>query len=55
MINRLGPVGQVLRDADENTRERVIGAIRAAFAPYVNGARVRFIAACWMISATAAR
>lgn len=51
---RLGPVGLVLEDADEGTRQRVIEAIRAAFDPYVRGTEVRFTAACWMISAGAA-
>lgn len=48
---RLGPVGLVLEDADVGTRKRVIETIRAAFDPYVHGAEVRFIAACWMINA----
>ncbi len=50
-FTRLGPVGQVLRDADEPTRQRVIREVRAAFGPYVEGDLVKFIAACWMISA----
>lgn len=48
---RLGPVGLMLREADENTREKVIKTVRAAFDPYVHGAEVRFQAACWMVSA----
>jgi SAM-dependent methyltransferase len=52
-FTRLGPLGQVLREADEQTRLRVIREVRAAFAPFVRGDQVRFIAACWMISARA--
>src|SRR5690349_10150032 len=50
-FTRLGPVGLVLRDADEATRDRVIGTIRAAFAPFIAGTEVRFVAACWSIRA----
>ncbi len=52
-FTRLGPLGQVLRDADEPTRQRVIRAVNAAFDPYVRDGEVRFTAACWMISARA--
>lgn len=48
---RLGPVGLALRSADEATRLRVTAVVRAAFAPYVRGAEVRFTAACWEIAA----
>jgi SAM-dependent methyltransferase len=50
-VTRLGPVGLALRSADAATRERVIAAVRAAFAPWVQGDEVRFTAACWMIEA----
>jgi SAM-dependent methyltransferase len=52
-FTRLGPVAPVLREADDTTRTRVIGALHAAFAPFVHGEEVRFVAACWMISAAA--
>jgi ubiquinone/menaquinone biosynthesis C-methylase UbiE len=52
-ISRLGPLGRVLQQADELTRSRIIEAVRAAFDPYVQGAEVRFTAACWMIGARA--
>jgi SAM-dependent methyltransferase len=52
-FTRLGPVAPVLRAADDATRERVIEALRTAFAPFVQGEEVRFIAACWMIRARA--
>jgi SAM-dependent methyltransferase len=54
-LTRLGPVGQALQDADEQTKARVLDAVRPAFDPYVRGAEVRFTAACWMISAGAGR
>jgi SAM-dependent methyltransferase len=50
---RLGPVGLVLQDVDEATRAQVVAAMRTAFAPYVDGAAVRFTAACWMVCARA--
>jgi len=53
-FTRLGPVAAVLRDADQATRARVTGTLRAAFAPFIQGDEVRFSAACWMVSATAA-
>jgi SAM-dependent methyltransferase len=52
-FTRLGPVAPVLRTADDATRARVIEMLRAAFAPFVHGAEVRFDAACWLINATA--
>jgi ubiquinone/menaquinone biosynthesis C-methylase UbiE len=51
----LGPVAPSLREADGATRTRVIARVRDAFAPFVHGDEVRFSAACWMISGTAAR
>jgi SAM-dependent methyltransferase len=53
-LTRLGPVGLSLQEADEPTRTRVVAAIRPAFDPYVHGADVRFIAACWMVEARGA-
>lgn len=50
---RLGPLGRVLHDADEPTRERVLAVVRRAFDPYVHGEQVRFNAACWAIAARA--
>jgi hypothetical protein len=54
-LTRLGPVGQALQDADEQTKARVLDVVRPAFDPYVGGAEVRFTAACWMIAARADR
>ena len=50
---RLGPVGLALRSAAEATRTKVIAAVRAAFAPFVQGAEVRFTASCWQLAARA--
>ena len=50
---RLGPLGRVLQEADEATRARVIEAVRGAFEPFVHGAEVRYVAACWMVGARA--
>lgn len=52
-LSRLGPVGLYLQQADDRTRTRVIEAVRPAFDPYVHGTEIRFIAACWLISARA--
>ena len=54
-FTRLGPVGLVLQEADESIRAQVIETVRVAFEPYVHGDEVRFTAACWMVSAKAAR
>lgn len=52
-LTQLGPVGRILHETDEQTRNQVIETVRAAFDPYVHGAEVRFSAACWMVSARA--
>jgi ubiquinone/menaquinone biosynthesis C-methylase UbiE len=54
-IMRLGPLGRVLPQLDDRTREQVVTAARSAFAPFVHGAEVRFTAACWSVGARAAR
>ncbi|WP_063551496.1 class I SAM-dependent methyltransferase [Burkholderia territorii] len=52
-IARLGPVGLALRQVDDATRRRVIETVRAAFERYVQGANLRFDAACWLVTARA--
>jgi hypothetical protein len=52
-FTRLGPLGRVFHEVDEPTRAHVIATVRAAFDPYVQGAEVRYTAACWMVSAQA--
>jgi len=49
----LGPLGRVLHESDDHTRQKVIETVRAAFEPYVQGDTVRFTAACWKVSARA--
>jgi SAM-dependent methyltransferase len=51
-VTRLGPVGLLLQDADDDTRARVAESVRSAYDPYVHGDEVRFTAACWMINAS---
>ena len=50
-MTRLGPLGQVLQEADGDTRTRVIETVRAAFQPFVHGDEVRYTAACWIVTA----
>lgn len=52
-ISRLGPLGRVLPQIDEQKRAEVLEAVRKAFDPYVHGDEVPFTAACWMIGARA--
>jgi SAM-dependent methyltransferase len=52
-MTRLGPLGRVLNDIEERTRERIIETVRDAFQPYVHGTEVRFSAACWLFGARA--
>jgi hypothetical protein len=47
----IGPLGRILHEVAEQTRNQVIETVRTAFVPYVHGAEVRFNAACWMLSA----
>lgn len=52
-VTRLGPVGRALADADAETRARVVRVARAALDPFVHGPEVRFVSACWRVSAVA--
>ena len=52
-IARLGPLGRVLQQFDEQKRARIIEAVRAAFDTFVHGPEVRFTAACWTVGARA--
>lgn len=52
-LTRLGPVGTILHEADESIRTQVVKVVRTAFDPYVQGADVRFTAACWLVDARA--
>ena len=50
-VTLMGPVGRVLQDADAATRSRIVDRILPAFDPFIDGATVRIIAACWDIQA----
>ncbi|MBZ9650254.1 class I SAM-dependent methyltransferase [Sphingobium sp. 3R8] len=53
-FTRLGPLGRVLGDvADPSQRAAIVERVRTAFEPFLFGGEVRFVAACWMISARA--
>jgi ubiquinone/menaquinone biosynthesis C-methylase UbiE len=50
-LTHMGPVGQVLHGSDEQTRSRVVAAIRPAYEQFVHDGEVRYTAACWSASA----
>jgi SAM-dependent methyltransferase len=50
-FTRLGPLGRIFNELDEQLRAQVIETVRPAFDRYVHGEEVRFTAACWMIAA----
>jgi SAM-dependent methyltransferase len=52
-LGSMGAVGLALAEHDEATRTRVVDHVRPAFEPFVHGDEVRFVAACWLLSATA--
>lgn len=51
-VTKLGPLARVLPQIDATLRARVIETACAAFAPYVRGDEARFVAACWLVSAS---
>jgi len=50
-LSKVGPASRAIQGLDERSRARVIETVRAAFDPFVHGAEVRFVAACWTVSA----
>lgn len=52
-FTQLGALSRVMPGMDAALRGRVIETVRAAFDLYVHGDEVRFVAACWMVSAAA--
>ncbi len=52
-LSNLGRIGVALQQTDTATRAHVLGVVRAAFDPFVEGDTVCFNAACWMIEAKA--
>jgi hypothetical protein len=52
-LTRLGPLSRILPTLEPAPREKVLTAVRGAFAPYMHGDEARFSAACWVLRATA--
>lgn len=52
-LQKMGPVGAALRQADEATRSRVTDAVEAAYAPFIVDGEARYTAACWKVTARA--
>lgn len=50
-VTRLGPLGLIFHELNEQIRTQIVHTVRAAFDPYVHGAEVRYTAACWKVSA----
>ncbi|MEM7620950.1 MAG: class I SAM-dependent methyltransferase [Pseudomonadota bacterium] len=50
-LTKLAPIGHDLETLEENIREKVSTAVRAAYEKFLDGTEVKFIASCWMISA----
>lgn len=50
-LMRLGPVSVALQEASGELRTRLLTAVRAGFEPYVHGAQVQFMTACWTVFA----
>ena len=52
-VTRMGPLGAVFDTLDQQEKAEIAPRIEAAFEPFVDGERVRFTAACWMMKARA--
>ena len=52
-ITRLGAVGQVYQDLEPRLQAALLTCLRSAYAPYLTDGRIRFEAACWVISGEA--
>jgi SAM-dependent methyltransferase len=52
-VTRMGPVGRVLHEADASLRAEFLKRARMAYEPYVHGAVVEFVGACWLVRARA--
>lgn len=48
---RMGPVGALLPDLDEDRRSRIVAAVRQAFEAWVTSGTARITAACWLVQA----
>jgi SAM-dependent methyltransferase len=51
----VGPVGRALPELDEELRAKVLKAVRTAFDPFLQDGRIRYTAACWLVTAAAGR
>lgn len=54
-VTRVGAVANVLPRLDDQTRARVLEAVREAFAPFMHGGEVRYTACMWDVHGTNAR
>jgi SAM-dependent methyltransferase len=52
-LTRIGPLREALAEADVERRLAVLEAVRTAAEPYIEGDRVSFEAALWIVDATA--
>ena len=52
-MTHLGPLSRALNEADDETRARVVDAVKAAFAKIATEGGVRPGIACWLVSARA--
>ncbi len=50
---RLGVLGTLLPELDENVRNKIISVVNAAFEKFISADRAQFTAACWKITARA--
>ncbi|HYC98759.1 class I SAM-dependent methyltransferase [Brevundimonas sp.] len=48
---RMGPVGALLPDLDEDRRNRIVAVVRQAFEAWVTAGAAHITAACWLIRA----
>lgn len=48
---RMGPVGALLPDLDEDRRNRIVAAVRHAFEAWVTSGTAHITAACWLVRA----
>lgn len=50
-LTSIGPVAPRLAALPDDERARIVDIVRAAYQPFVEGDTVRFVAACWVLSA----
>ena len=48
---RMGPVGALLADLDEDRRDRIVAAVRQAFQAWMTAGVAQIPAACWLVRA----